>query len=267
MCLRDAISLLLTIAAIFMGLAATAAAPGPTVVYTTKIVERHGPQCSRGLSDCPVYIRFRYPVIVRAANPAVARAITGAIDDFLLTGLGESRKFSSVEAEMDEFMRSYEEFRKVSPGIGYSEDRNVCVLYQANGIFSLDFDLGWFFGTAHPDGTRTFANFDERTGRQIRLADVLAVGFQPRLTHIAEKHFRESKGLKPTDSLREAGYEFPNDAFALNDNFSIGAKGITFLYNTYEIASYADGPTELFLTYHEIKDLLKPGGLLGSLRE
>lgn len=87
------------------------------------------------------------------------------------------------------------------------------------------------------------------------------------LTQIAEKHFRESKGLKLTDSLSEAGCEFPNDTFALKDNFSIGAKGITFLYNTYEIASYANGPTELFLTYHEIKDLLKPDGPLGSLRK
>ena len=51
-----------------------------------------------------------------------------------------------------------------------------------------------------------------------------------------------------------------------NDNFSIGAQGITFSY-IYEIASYADGPTELLLTYREIKDLLKPDGPLGRMGE
>lgn len=48
---------------------------------------------------------------------------------------------------------------------------------------------------------------------------------------------------------------------------SIGATGIAFFYNIYEIASYADGPTELLLTYHEITDLLKPDGLMAPLRE
>jgi hypothetical protein len=74
------------------------------------------------------------------------------------------------------------------------------------------------------------------------------------------------KGLKPADSLKHAGYEFPHDAFALNDNFSIGANGITFFYNPYEIASYADGPTELLMTYREINELIKPDGPLGGLR-
>lgn len=264
--LRGVILLILTIATIWMRHDATAAL-GPAIVYTTKTVERRDPRCTHGLSDCPAYIRFSYPVIVRAPNPETAQAVTRAIDDFLLTGVGGPRKFSSIAAEMDEFMRGYAEFRKLSPGIGYSEDRIVSVLYQANGIVSLNFDLAWFFGTAHPNYARTFANFDVRTGRKIRLADVLVAGYQPRLTQIADKQFREAKGLKPTDSLREAGYEFPNDAFALNDNFSIGAKGITFFYNIYEIASYADGPTELLLTYQEIKGLLKPNGLLGPVRE
>ena len=264
--LRGVILLVSTIAVTCIGHAVTAT-PGPAIVYTMKTVERHDPSCPRGPSDCPVYISFRYPLIVRAPNPAVATAITQAINDFLLTGVGDSRKFSSIAAEMDTFMRDYEEYRKSSLGIGYSEDRDVSVVYQANGIFSLDFDLAWFFGTAHPDYARTFANFDVRTGGQIKLADVLVAAYQPRLTQIAETQFRKDKGLNPTDSLKEAGYEFPNDTFALNDNFSIGARGITFFYNTYEIASYTDGPTELLLTYREIKDLLKPDGPLGRIGE
>lgn len=79
------------------------AARNPAIMYTTHTVERHDPRCSRGASDCPVYIRFRYPVIVGAPSPAAAQAITTAINDFLLTGVGEPRKFSSIADEMDEF--------------------------------------------------------------------------------------------------------------------------------------------------------------------
>lgn len=56
------------------------------------------------------------------------------------------------------------------------------------------------------------------------------------------------------------------DAFALTENFWIGPKGLTFYYNPYEIAPWALGTTELLLTYREIRDLIKPDGLLGSMR-
>lgn len=263
---NSAILLLAILALIATGHEATTA-PAPAIRYTMRTVERRDPQCPRGPAGCPVYISFRYPVIERAPSAAAARAITQAIDDFLLTGVGESRKFSSIAVEMDEFMRAYEQARKLSPGIGYSEDRVVSVLYNANGIFSLNFDLAYFYATAHPNYARTFANLDVRTGRRITLDDVLVAGYRPRLNRIAEERFRASKGLKPADSLKQAGYEFPNDTFMLNDNFSIGPTGITFFYNPYEIASYADGPTELLLTYRQIRDLLRPDGLLGPMRE
>ncbi|HKX17711.1 MAG TPA: DUF3298 domain-containing protein [bacterium] len=246
--------------------AAVAAVPA-AVVYTMRTVERHGPGCSRGAPACPVYIRFHYPLIGHAPSAPVTGAINRAINDFLLAGVGEPKKFGSVAAEMAAFVRKAADYTAAYPGPGYSEDRIVSVVYQAGGIFSLQFDLSWFLGGAHPNYTRTFANFDVRTGRQIRLADVLVARYQSRLTQRAEAHFRKNKGLTPTDSLTQAGYTFPNNTFTLNDNFSIGPKGVTFFYNPYEVASYADGPTELLLAYPEIKDLLRPDGLLAQMRK
>lgn len=261
-----AIFLTCAIAVTCVGSGAAAASPA-TVVFTMRTVERHDPGCSRGAPVCPVYIRFQYPAIVRASSASVTGAINLAVNDFLLTGVGERKKFGSIAAEMAAFMREATEYTTAYPGAGYTEDRIVSVVYQTAGIFSLQFDLSWFFGGAHPNYTRTFANFHVRTGRQIRLADVLVARYQSRLTQRAEAQFRKSKGLTPNDSLMQAGYTFPNGTFALNDNFSIGPKGITFFYNPYEIASYADGPTELLLTYPEIKDLLRPDGLLGQMRK
>lgn len=105
------------------------------------------------------------------------------------------------------------------------------------------------------------------TGAKIRLSDIFVAGYEPRLTQIAEAKFRASHGIQPGTSLRDAGYIFfHHDRFALNDNFWIGPKGLTFFYNPYEIAPWAMGTTELLLTYREIGDLLKPDGLLGWTR-
>ena len=83
---------------------------------------------------------------------------------------------------------------------------------------------------------------------------------------IGEQKFRKDKGIAPGVSLRQAGYSFDNDRFRLPDNFAIGPKGLTFLYNLYEIASYAQGITELLIEYGEIHILIRPDGPIGSLR-
>ena len=43
----------------------------------------------------------------------------------------------------------------------------------------------------------------------------------------------------------------------LSDNFYYGANGLVFVYPLYELASYAEGMTELNLPYTELTQLVK----------
>jgi len=52
--------------------------------------------------------------------------------------------------------------------------------------------------------------------------------------------------------------------FSVNKNFTVDENGITFYYNSYEITAYSFGPTELFIPYNRINDLIIPEGLLGG---
>ena len=74
---------------------------------------------------------------------------------------------------------------------------------------------------------------------------------------IGERHLREIKGLSPQANLAD-DYPAFQDGFQLNENFSIGPRGLTFFFNSCEIASYAEGPTEILLPFEEIKGLLRP---------
>jgi hypothetical protein len=259
---------LVTAVAVLSGTAAAAAA-SPSIAYTTKVVERKDPKCPAQASafECP-HITFTYPVIERAPRPGATTAINQAITGFLLTSTGEPRKFKTIDAAMTAFMQGYQEYKQL-PGAprAYWEERTVAVRYQSDRLVSLQFDQSFFFGGLHPQYASTFASFDAATGAKIGLAYVLVAGSAPRLSRIAERKFRDSHGIKPGMTLRDAGYIFfKNDTFALNDNFWIGRAGITFYYNPYEIAPYAMGPTELLLTYHEIGGLIKPDGLLGPMK-
>ena len=247
-----------------------AAAPAPAVVYAVRTVERHDPACrpSKGDRFSCAHIRFEYPVIESAPAPAAADALNRAVRDFLLTSSGEPRKYASLDAAMDAFMRDYQRYKpQTSVPNAYWEERTVSILYQSPAIFSVKFDLSFFTGGAHPQYAATFTSFNAATGAKIALDDVLVAGFGPRLTRIAENRFRARNGIKPGMTLRDAGYIFfKNDTFALNDNFWFGPKGVTFFYNTYEIAPYAMGTTELLLTYRQINELIRPDGLLRSMR-
>lgn len=211
---------------------------------------------------------FTYPVIQRAPRPAAAAAINVAVREFLLRSVGEPRRHKSIDAAMAAFIQEYQDLKQQpgAPG-SFWEERTVTILYQSAAIASLKFDVSFFFGGAHPNYAATFTSFNLMTGARVTLADVLVAGYERPLAQIGEREFRISHGIKPGTSLRDAGYTFfKNDTFALNDNFWLGPTGVTFYYNTYEIAPYSMGVTELLLPYPQIRELIKPGGLVGPMR-
>ena len=55
---------------------------------------------------------------------------------------------------------------------------------------------------------------------------------------------------------------FEDGEFELNDNFEISEKGLTFLFNQYEIGPYAIGMPEIFIPYSKMKGLIKEDGVL-----
>lgn len=244
------------------------AAPGPSIGYTMKVVERRDPRCPAYADalHC-AHIAFKYPVVERAPQRSAAAAINQAIMDFLLTSTGEPRKYKSIDAVMTEFMQVVHESKQPPRTGAYFEERTVTIRYQSDRIASLNFEVSFFSGGLHPQYASVNKSFTAATGAKIRLADVFVPGYGPRLTRIAENKFRAVKGIKPGMTLHDAGYIFfKDDTFALNDNFWIGPKGITFFYNPYEIASYAMGTTELLLAYGEIRDLINQSGLLGPMK-
>lgn len=246
------------------------AVPAPGILYSIKTVERHDPACRPAGSDrfsC-AHILFEYPVIERAPMPAAAAALNRAVRDFLLTSVGEPKKYASIEAEMDAFMQDYQAYKQPAGApSAFWEERTVAILYQSPAIVSIKFDVSFFSGGAHPQYAATFASFNATTGTRIRLDDVLVAGYRGRLARIAENEFRTQRGVKPGMTLHDAGYIFfQHDTFALNDNFWIGPKGVTFFYNTYEIAPYSMGTTELLLSYRLIRGLIRPDGLLRPMR-
>ncbi len=119
-------------------------------------------------------------------------------------------------------------------------------------------------GGVHPNESTTYINWDKKRHRNIILDDIFVKNYSSRLNNIGEKIFRQDGDLSKTASLAENGYNFDGDQFALNDNFAITDTGLHFYYNSYEIAPYMRGPTNVDIPFSKIKSLIKKNSIISQ---
>ena len=91
-------------------------------------------------------------------------------------------------------------------------------------------------------------NFDTQTGRLLQLRDVFVPGYEQQLNELLLDELLRQTDSKDKDELKKKGYLYSMNMFA-PENFILGADAVTFVYNTYEIAPYSVGRTELTLDY------------------
>lgn len=111
-----------------------------------------------------------------------------------------------------------------------------------------------YYGGAHGNYSTEFINLDLEKGELIQLSSILANGYDSKLVPILNQKARAAYQLPKNSSLNEFFFEeniHPTDNFALTD------KGILFVYPPYELAAYAMGEIALFVSFEEIKDLMK----------
>ena len=103
-------------------------------------------------------------------------------------------------------------------------------------------------GAAHGLYHKEYVNFDLGKEQRISLQDVLVKGAEKKV--VDELYNANASWLNDHSILREK--------LQLSDNFYYGAEGIVFVYPLYELASYAEGMTELVLPYRVTQTLIKP---------
>lgn len=135
----------------------------------------------------------------------------------------------------------------------YYENRKIELINDFTNIFSFSYSIDYYTGGAHPNYNIAFFNINLENGKEIEIEDFITDIEQ--LNIIAESIFFKEHEINQS-SIGESGYWFENNKFRLNNNFAIKKDGILFLFNTYEIASYAEGAIELFIPYEKISDIL-----------
>jgi len=173
--------------------------------------------------------------------------------------------FSSYQALVNDFIKGFDDYKaQYKDQQTWFKNIDIHVLGQRSNYIGLKYDFIDYSGGAHGNYATIYLNYNPVTHEVVTLDSILRSGTKLKLTKVAEQIFRKNEGISANQALSE-GYFFEKGVFALNENFTITNKGLNFLYNPYEIKSYAGGITELLIPFEQIKDLLKPNPALPAI--
>ena len=220
--------------------------------------EENAPQCSVSLKmDTATWQQGGQ---ARAVNAAIARELL-FIDDSTSMKLAAdsfaSHYTASYRHDMAPFYREDRGDAEKRPWYEYHYDIEAHAKAGRNGTTVYEASIDYYEGGAHGISQLIVLNFDNLTGRQLTLADVLVPGYQQPLNELLLQKLMQLKGTDTIDQLREQGFLYSMDMFA-PENFVLRHDGgITFVYNPYEIAPYSEGLIKLELDSDELQKLWK----------
>ncbi|MFV5701565.1 PdaC/SigV domain-containing protein [Flavobacterium sp. XS2P12] len=154
------------------------------------------------------------------------------------------------------FIGSYEKIQKEFPNdkFGWEADIEGSIKYQSDSILNIEIKHYTYTGGAHGyQGLRSLL-FDPNTGKFISNNKLFKD--KNAFTAFAEKKFRAKYKIPENKSINSTGLMFEDEKFYLPQNIFYTDKGLLLYYNSYEAASYADGPKELLFSYKEVNDYL-----------
>jgi hypothetical protein len=212
--------------------------------------------CKADTLQC-AYFEVTYPEF-SGLDTTVVHIIKKKIDAAVSLGNPESQG-QSMQQIGEIFIQDYDDFKSEIPEAfgGWHYTAKVAVQVLTDTLLSLSVNDEYYTGGAHGGSGVYFININPKTGGDFTLDHFLKPDYNDALTTLGNRIFRQTRELADTASLSESYFEFPENKFELNKNYGFKKEGIVFFYNSYEIAPYAAGPTEVLIPYKDLGDLIK----------
>ncbi|SNY94761.1 DUF3298 and DUF4163 domain-containing protein [Flagellimonas pacifica] len=207
-------------------------------------------------ADCPK-INVNIPRALDETN--LSDQINSTLEEeiIFLLSFDDGQETSSIDDAINSFTNSFKELKAKFPDetAGWEVKVESDVAYEDNDMLTLEFNAYSFTGGAHGYSSDSFLNFDKRKGSELENWELFEdlEGF----LKFAETKFRIQEDIPQDENINATGFMFERDTFHLSENVGYTSKGVSLIYNQYEIASYADGPITLILPYAEVNKYLK----------
>jgi hypothetical protein len=186
-----------------------------------------------------------YPT-VSEGTPALRDSIQRWVTQSVAAMSAQGEEGTAPNLKLEESASAFIEAFKGYDGIGPYEFEAKDTILMANAQYvAIRLDMYIFTGGAHPNTFAQLAVFDSNTGALVPtkafIKDEKAILPLLDLAYRAEKQEAFAEGVPYMDST----IVFPTQC-------AFTEKGVLFHYNTYEIAAYAVGDADIFMTWTDL---------------
>jgi hypothetical protein len=228
--------------------------PADSLSYTTIKLDTLLGDCNDSTAFPPcTSLNIAYPGELSGSARVVRDSVENMVFQYIFEGDSIEQFFAKYTPtpvdSLDESLRNM-------PAVSWEINNELTIEHNTPELLTVKYQTYQYTGGAHGSGSQLYFNLDPATGQAYRLEDFLKEpAYADSLNTIAEIAFRNRYDIG-NQSLKGAGYWFQNNEFKLNENFTITEEGLNFLFNAYEITSYAAGTPELFIPWQSIEGII-----------
>jgi hypothetical protein len=141
-------------------------------------------------------------------------------------------------------------------GLNWELLKFMHIIYNAGNSLTFYIISYAYTGGAHGLETEDYFTMNLKTGKPYALDDLMKPGYAPELGRLLTRKLEQMAGISGLQK-KLSGEGYFADEIQPNGNFYLNEYGIGFCYNHYEIAPYSFGLTNIFLTFEELKPVLR----------
>lgn len=207
------------------------------------------------------HFTLEYPMIKDEVSEQTLQNINAHIAGFILDSETPVKEFPNIQKQAEKLFNEYDEVYASFPRTSaWIVDKKIKIESKLGTLICLSFSESSYKGGAHPNSNTFYKIFDLADGHLVAMNEIIDSTQLKELNAIRLDMLKNQKNeiLKEEDwmfYMFEESFE-PNGSFNINTNMKVTKDTIEFYYNSYEIAAYAFGPTELKIPVSQIKPLL-----------
>jgi hypothetical protein len=130
------------------------------------------------------------------------------------------------------------------------------IMFNKGNIISQVVNIYEYRGGAHGASSTEGIVVDINTGKEIKYNEIFLNDTEEAISELLFSYLMSSRDYTNLEELIEDGF-IPTEIIPPTDNLIADEKGITFIYNPYELGAYYLGIVEIFIPYSELVIYMK----------
>ncbi len=215
--------------------------------------------------SCNLQINFVFPA--NCQNKNILKSIQSIfVSKFFGDNFSEKTPQEAIEEYKNQYVEGYKQFEQefnknskesesadeeLGMSFSYYENSHNSIFFNENNILSFSVYFENYTGGAHGSHRLYGYAIDLNTGNLISESDIFCESCYDEIATIIAQKIARQNNVSDVKELENLGY-MGLEGMSPNGNFLINKKGITYIFNEYEIAPYVMGRTEVLLPFDEI---------------